>query len=174
MKKLAIIMAVLMLAVTVLASCSSEPSDIPDGMRRITSEALGCNLHVPEDWTESSFTTNAVGAYCSNSDPTNVTVMAWNVDATETLDSWWAKYREDFDLVFDEFKLESTDNTTLGGVAAVRYTYTAKLGDIEYSYVQCACLHWGMVYVMTFTSIPEYSGSHEEEYSDIIGYFEFL
>lgn len=173
MKRIALIISALILALSVLTACAEKESGIPSGMQRVSSDELGCNLHVPENWTKSSFTTNAIGAYCSNSDPTNVTVMAWNVDASETLDSWWEKYRSDFDLVFDEFKLVSSENTTMGNVAAVKHTYTAKLGDTEYNYVQCACLHWSMVYVMTFTSIPDFFESHTDDISDIITYFEF-
>ncbi len=172
MKKTALILAVVILATVILTSCQKKDPDIPSGMQRINSETIGCDLFVPEGWTE-SLSTGAVGAYCSNSDSTNVTVMAWNVDASTTLDTWWETYRSEFDLVFDDFKLESTETTTLGGVAANKYTYTAKLGENEFSYVQCACLHWGMVYVMTFTSTPDKIESHAEEISDMITYFRF-
>lgn len=178
MKKLSLIAAVLILALAVLTACSGGDSDIPSGMQKITSDALGCDLIVPSDWSNSSVPSaepaNAiVGAYCSNSDPTNVTVMAWNVEASTTLDTWWETYRDEFDLVFDEFKLVSTETTTLDGKAANKYTYTAKLGENELSYVQCACLYRGMVYIMTFTSTPATVESHAEDYSDIITYFRF-
>lgn len=172
MKKIAFLLAVIMLALP-LASCS-EDSDVkvPNGMQLCTNDVINYNLFVPKDWTQ-SISTGAVGAYCSNEDPTNVTVMAWNVDSSTTLDSWWDGYVSDFKLVFDEMKLESKDNTTLGGVAAQKYTYTAKLGEYEYYYVQCACIHWSMVYVLTFTSSPERYESHLDELDQIIEYFEF-
>lgn len=178
MKKLALIAAALIVTITILTACSGGDTDVPSGMQKITSDALGCDLIVPKDWSNSSVQSaepaNAIiGAYCSNSDPTNVTVMAWNVDASTTLDTWWETYLDEFDLVFDEFKLTGTESTTLDGIAANKYTYTAKLGENELSYVQCACLHRGMVYIMTFTSKPESVESHAEDYSDIITYFRF-
>lgn len=176
MKKLSAlstILATLILAAA-LVSCSSEQSEAPYGMKLITdeNEVVNYNLYVPESWT-ASISTGAVGAYCSNTDTTNVTVMAWNVSADETVDTWWDKYRADFDLVFDEFTLTSEESTTLGGVAAKKYTYTAKLGDNEFNFVQCACIHWSMVYIMTFTSSPDNFASHAEDFSDIITNFEF-
>ena len=172
MKKISLILAAVMLLTVLLTACQKRDPSIPDGMQRINSETIGCDLFVPEGWTE-SMSTGAVGAFCSNADSTNVTVMAWNVDASTTLDTWWETYRDEFDQVFDEFKLENTESTTLGGVAAKKYTYTAKLGENEFSYVQCACLHWGMVYVLTFTTTPDKYESHAEEFSDMITYFQF-
>ena len=171
MKKIALILSALMLALS-LVSCTESDPTIPDGMQRLTNDVINYNLYVPDGWTE-SISTGAVGAYCSNEDPTNVTVMAWNVDSTMTLDAWWEQYKADIELVFSDVNLQSTENVTLGGVAANKYTYSAKLGDYEYMYVQCACLHWSMVYVMTFTSTPDRFESHEGDIEDIITYFEF-
>ena len=171
-RKLSMIIAVVMLAAVALTACQKRDTTVPDGMRRIESETIGVDLIVPEEWTD-SMSTGAVGAYCSNNDSTNVTVMAWNVDASTTLDSWWELYEDEFNLVFDDFKLENTETTTLGGVAANKYTYTAKLGENEFKYVQCACLHWGMVYVLTFTTTPDKYETHAEEFSDMISNFAF-
>ena len=173
MKKISLILAVMLLSLTALTACS-ETSDVkvPNGMQLCTNDVINYNLFVPDDWTP-SISTGAVGAYCSAEDPTNVTVMAWNVDSSMTLDLWWEQYRSDFDMVFDEMNLISTENATLGDVAAQKYTYTAKLGEYEYYYVQCACIHWSMVYVLTFTSTTALYEQHEEELADIIEYFEF-
>lgn len=172
-KTISLMLAFLMLA-ALFVSCSGSQSDAPAGMKSVSAdnEVANYDLYVPEEWT-ASISTGAVGAYCSNTDTTNVTVMAWNVDSSETLDTWWEKYRSDFDLVFDDFSLTSEEATTLGGVAAKKYVYTAKLGEYEYTYVQCACLHWGMVYIMTFTTTPDLYESHTEDIANIITNFKF-
>lgn len=173
MKKISLLLAILMIALP-LVSCSQNTDDAPDGMKLITAdnEVVNYKLYVPDDWTP-SISTGAVGAYCSNSDTTNVSVMAWNVDSSETLDTWWDKYRKDFDLVFKDFELTSEETTTLGGVTAKKYAYTAKLGEYTYTYVQCACLHFGMVYVMTFTTMPDLYEQHADEFNDVITCFKF-
>lgn len=173
MKKVSLILAVILLSLTALTSCS-EASDVnvPNGMQLCTNDVINYNLFVPAEWTP-SISTGAVGAYCSAEDPTNVSVMAWNVDSAMTLDLWWEQYCSDFDMVFDEMTLISSENATLGDVAAKKYTYTAKLGEYEYYYAQYACIHWSMVYVLTFTSTPELYEEHTEELADIIEYFEF-
>lgn len=172
MKKIALLLAVLILSLP-LAACG-EKSDIkvPNGMQLCTNDVINYNLFVPSEWTP-SISTGAVGAYCSAEDPTNVSVMAWNVDSSMTLDAWWDGYVTDFELVFDEMTVVSSETTTLGDVAAKKYTYTAKLGEHEYYYVQCACIHWSMVYVLTFTSTPENYETHTEDLADILEYFEF-
>ncbi len=172
MKKIAIILAVIILALPLTACGEGSDVAVPNGMQLCTNDVINYNLFVPEEWTP-SISTGAVGAYCSNEDPTNVSVMAWNVDSTMTLDAWWESYKTDFDLVFDEMNMISDENATFGEVAAKRYTYTAKLGEHEYYYVQVACIHWSMVYVFTFTSTPENYETHSEDLEEMIEHFEF-
>ena len=172
MKKLAFIMALILASLPLLVSCSNNEDEAPDGMKLVTNDIVNYKLYVPETWTE-SISTGVVGAYCSNSDITNVTVMAWNVESGETLDTWWEKAQTDFNIILDDMQLSSTETTTLGGVAANKYSYTAKLGENEYSFVQVACLHWSMVYVLTVTSLTDLIGSHTEDIEDMITYFEF-
>lgn len=172
MKKIALLLAVLILALSLAACGEQSDVNVPNGMQLCTNDVINYNLFVPEEWTP-SISTGAVGAYCSAEDPTNVSVMAWNVDSSMTLDAWWDGYVSDFELVFDEMTVVSEETTTLGDVAAKKYTYTAKLGEHEYYYVQCACIHWSMVYVLTFTSTPENCETHEEDLADILEYFEF-
>ncbi len=172
MKKLALFFAVLMIALPVLCACSEADDEAPAGMKLVKNDIVNYKLYVPETWTE-SISTGVVGAFCSNSDVTNVTVMAWNVDSNETIDSWWEKGQSDFGLILDDMKLSSTETTTLGGVAAKKYTYTAKLGENEYSFIQVACIHWSMVYVLTITSLPDLIGSHSEDIENILASFKF-
>ncbi len=172
MKKTALLLAVIMLALPILSCADSSDVKVPKGMQLCTNDVINYNLFVPDEWTP-SISTGAVGAYCSAEDTTNVTVMAWNVDSSMTLDKWWDGYKQDFELVFDDMSDPKKENTTLGGAAAQKYTYTAKLGEHEYYYVQVACIHWSMVYVLTFTSTPEKCEQHMEDLGKIIEYFEF-
>lgn len=172
MKKISLILAVAILMTVVLTSCEESEVQVPNGMQLVTNDVVNYNLFVPDDWTP-SISTGAVGAYCSADDPTNVTVMAWNVDAEMTLDAWWEQYRTDFDMVFDEFSMIGQENVTIDEVAAQKYSYSAKLGEYEYYYDQYACIHWSMVYVITFTSTVENYESHLEDYAEIIENFQF-
>lgn len=173
MKKIALLLALAILAAAALVSCADKGDvEIPSGMQLCTNDVVNYNLFVPAEWTP-SISTGAVGAYCSAQDPTNVSVMAWNVDQSMKLDLWWEQYVSDFEMVYDDLTLISSDNATLGDVAAKKYAYTAKLGEFEYYYEQYVCIHWSMVYVLTFTSTPENYEGHLEELADIVEYFEF-
>lgn len=172
MKKISLVLAVIILVTAMLTSCEESEVKVPNGMQLVTNDVVNYNLFVPDDWTP-SISTGAVGAYCSAQDPTNVSVMAWNVDTTMTLDAWWEQYRTDFDMVFDEFSLIGQENTTVDEKAAQKYSYSAKLGEYEYYYVQYACIHYSMVYVITFTSTVENYESHLEDYEEIVSNFQF-
>ena len=172
MKKISLVLAVIILATAMLTSCEESEVKVPNGMQLVTNDVVNYNLFVPDDWIP-SISTGAVGAYCSAQDPTNVSVMAWNVDTTMTLDAWWEQYRTDFDMVFDEFSLIGQENVTLDEKAAQKYSYSAKLGEYEYYYVQYACIHYSMVYVITFTSTVENYESHLEDYEEIVSNFQF-
>ncbi len=162
----------LLTAVLFTASCSNEDPDAPKGMKLCSNDVVGFKFYVPEDWTL-SMSTGAVGAYCSSSDPTNVSVMAWNLPSAMTVTEWWEQYKAEFEGVFSDFKVIDETNITMGGVAGVKYTYTAKLGDFEYYYIQAACIHSGMVYVFTFTSTPDKYESHLEEVDNMLAHFDF-
>lgn len=172
MKKTALILAAVMLLSVVFTSCEKSDTSVPSGMQLVTNDVVNYDLFVPDDWIP-SISTGAVGAYCSASDPTNVTVMAWNVDSSMTLDKWWEQYRSDFDMVFDDFSLISQENVTVDEISAQKYSYSAKLGEYEYYYDQYACIHWSMVYVITFTSVADNYESHLEDYEEIVSNFRF-
>ena len=155
-----------------LYSCSDSDVEVPAGMQLCRDDVVDYYLFVPDGWSI-SMTTGAVGAYCSASDMTNVTVMSWTTGGETTIDEWWEMYESDFNLVFDEMNMISTDNATLNEVAAKKYTYTAKLADTEYYYAQYACMRRGMVYILTFTSTPELYEEHTEDLDNIVANFRF-
>ena len=88
-KTTAIIIAFIFVLVAVIftASCSKKEPDVPKGMKLCSNDVVGFKFYVPEDWTL-SMSTGAVGAYCSASDPSNVSVMAWNLPSAMTVAEW--------------------------------------------------------------------------------------
>lgn len=162
------------LTAAVLSSCAAD-SDVPTGMLRASDETVDYELFVPDDWTV-DLTGGAVSAYRSKSDPMSVSVMVWNLPyADTTLDDWWETYRAEFDLIFTDFSLESLETTTLDGVAANQYTYTAKLGENEYRYTQIAAIRRSSVYLMTVTELAELTEelteTHQSDLDEIVEFF---
>ena len=160
----------MLLAMTALfTSCGKNSDvDVPHGM------ILSCDpaftdyyLFVPENWTV-DLTTSASGAYYSNSDPSGVSMMVWELENTDTtLDDWWTANENDLQLVFQNYTLESKENTTVHGNYAQKYVYTADLGSNQYKIMQTGILKNGKVYLFTYTSLAHLYDSHLEDVAKI-------
>ncbi len=170
--KIALIAVLAMYALS-LSSCgnSNDPYAPPSGMASATDEKADFCLFVPDDWTV-DYSTAAAGAYFSAADPSSVSVMAWELEYTDTtLDDWWETNVGEVSSVFSDFSLESEENITMSDLYAKKYTYTATLGDYSYKIMQAACIKNTTVYLFTYTSIPENFDAHTEEVSDMLEYF---
>lgn len=170
--KIALVVVLLMFAAA-LTACgnSDDPYAPPTGMISATDEKADFCLFVPDEW-QIDYSTAAAGAYYSASDPSSVSVMAWDLDYTDTtIDEWWAANVDEVNVVFDNFTLESEENITLSEVYGKKYTYTASLGDFNYKIMQAACIKGSTVYLFTYTSIPENYDLHTEEVTDMLQYF---
>ena len=164
----------LCLALPIFASCSKKGEfDPPTGWQAASDEQADFYFYVPDNWTV-DFSTAAAGAYYSASDPSSVSVMAWELPNTDTsLDDWWELNREELEKVFDNFNLESEENMTLtaDNLYAKRYVYTAELGGYGYRYMQVAALKGTAVYLFTYCSVEENYESHLEAVEDMLGFF---
>lgn len=170
MKRIISVAIAVLLAVSCLASCASD-SDVPAGMTRASDEIVDYDLFVPDGWIVDQ-TGGAVAAYCSEQDPTSVSVMVWNLpNADTTLADWWETYRSEFETIFADFTVESTETALLDGAAAMKYVYTGKLGEATYRYTQTACIRRGSVYLMTFTENTAILTDHADDFSKILTYF---
>ncbi len=170
--KIALVIVLLLFAAA-LASCgnSNDPYAPPTGMISATDEQADFCLYVPDEW-QIDYSTAAAGAYFSASDPSSVSVMAWDLEYTDTtIDDWWATNVDEVNVVFDNFNLESEENITLSEVYGKKYTYTASLGNFNYKIMQAACIKGSSVYLFTYTSVPENYDLHTEEVAQMLQHF---
>ena len=170
MKKAALIIAVIMLCMS-LASCNKN-TDVPSGMKLAsTNEAASYSLFVPEDWVV-DIDTGATSAHVSDSDKSNVSVMAWSLPTTDsTVDDWYEIAKEELAVSFTDFTEVSVEETTMGGVYAKDFTYTAKLGSEARQYRQVGAVKDGVVYVLTYSTTPDLFDKYLEEVDSIINEF---
>lgn len=155
-----------------ISSCSKDdPYAPPAGMMNASGEGADFCLFVPDDWTV-DYSTAAAGAYFSKADPSSVSVMAWDLEYTDTaVDEWWATNMSEIESVFTNVKQESEENLTMSEVYGKKYIYTATLGSYDYKIMQAACIKDATVYLFTYTSLPENFDAHAEEVSDMLKYF---
>ncbi len=186
---LALLLAVLTVAL-LMAGCARDP-EIPNGMKEASDPSINdFRLFVPEDWVV-DLQTGAVSAYCSPKDPSSVNVMAWSVSAGYTPDQWWETSQREISQVYADFQLESVTDTSLDGVPAKQFVWSASLGSSRYRFLQVTAVRnsgllSGMsVYVFTFGSlvstvaedgtVTEYDrfASHLEEVQSMLAEFLF-
>ena len=163
MKKNIIIYAVALILAVFCTSCSKNTEDVtPDGLKKASSDELaGYSFYVPR-------------AYCSKSDISSVSVMAWELEYTDsTVSDWWDVNVKELQQVFPDYSEESIDQTTLDGSQAVRYVYTASSGENKFKFMQTAAVKDGAVYVVTYSALEDVYDSHTEEVYTMLENFRF-
>jgi len=169
----AAMIAILLLSACILTGCGKNDDGAPAGMKLASTEIVDYSFYVPEDWIV-DLSTGAVSAYVSEHDMTNVSMMAWNLeDVYMELPAWWEEYQSDFNLVFDEFEILSEENTILGETAAMKYIYTASLAETQYKFMQVAAIRRGMVYLFTYTTVPDNFDTNLDSVNSILENFKF-
>ena len=166
----ALILALILVSLT-FTSCGNNDG-APAGMKTASGEGADYVLYVPDDW-KVDMSTKATGAYYSADDPSNVSVTAWELEHTNsTVEDWWEIERTDIDLVFQNVEITSESNTTVDGIAAKKYEYTASLGEKNYKIMQVAAVKKSVVYVFTYTSVVESYDLHLDDVTAMLDYMQ--
>ena len=153
------------LMLSCFAGCSKN--DIPDGYQLIAREGDTFRLYVPtQGWmpNTSSGVTSAFFAV-TNADvgmPATAVSVYKPDDATdcESVAEYWGICEDKLAEELDEYKFISAEdkNIKLGGEAAVKYTYSAKMSvsgkSVTYKFMQVMAIHDGQMYVLLFSG-PE-------------------
>lgn len=200
MKRFTALLLVLVLCFS-LCACAQDNTDAPEGMKLVETESKNYSLYVPDHWSV-DMSTGVVSAYASKADQSNISFTGFAVDtvslAEETVvadtgseeeaksmvDVFWESYSEDFAETFgdtmkyiDENGKEVDDpapsKTTLGGFAANKYSYTARVTGETYKFMQVVCIEAGYVYILTYTAVTEAFDSHLEDVESVISNFKF-
>jgi len=172
MKKLLSLIFALLLTCTVLSSCKKN-TDVPEGMILASGESADYYLYIPDDWTV-DLQTGATTAHVSSNDRSNVGAYSWMLEHTDdTVDTWHSQQLTDLEAGFANYTEESVRELTLDGVYAKEYVFTANLGAEARKYRQVAAVKEGYVYVVTYSSSPEFFDEHNSDFDDIIDQFRF-
>ncbi|MBR6916857.1 MAG: hypothetical protein IKN38_01610, partial [Clostridia bacterium] len=139
-------------------------------------------FYVPDTW-QCDVASGATTAYYSATDTSNVNVMAFTLENSDSdVSEWWSSYTEDFKKVYEDFEVISETESVLDGAAATKFVFTGALthdGAKEvYKFMQIAAVHRNTlsapeVYVITYTSSPDSYDSHIDEVEKMIANFKF-
>ncbi|MBR5460444.1 MAG: hypothetical protein IKV53_06210 [Clostridia bacterium] len=175
MKKIALLFIAVILVFSV-SSCKKEKSDTPDGMFYEENTAVDYKLYLPEGWIIDR-NDGMVSAHVSEEDKTNVSVTAFELPRefttlTEYLDG---EYKTRFQQNFTSMEIvEDFTETELDGNDARRIVFKAEVGGVGYQFMQILTLHRdGCIYILTYTSTPDYFDVHKESIDKIVQEFTF-
>jgi hypothetical protein len=174
MKK--IISAVSILLVIILslgfAACSDE-AEAPDGYKLISGDDVAYRFYVPTSWSENTGASRN-SAYYSTSDRSLVVVTFYAPDAGQTsIGEFWSYVENLYKTTYTEYAFVESAATTLGGVNAMSYTFTANIGGTSYKVMQVIAPHGNYFYMFTYTAEPGNFDLHIAEVNGMLGVFEF-
>ncbi len=175
-KRIALLLLALML--TLLCACNKQDPTAPAGMKALESEMdLDYILYVPEDWVQDK-DTGIVSAVKGMGDTSNVSMASATLPREDfglTAEAYFERYQGEFEKTFADMTLDegSPENMLLGGVAALKVSYTATVTDIPYHFMQVFCIHNGTVYTFTYTAHQSLYGQHLEDVDAMLQSFVF-
>lgn len=157
-----------------LVGCGQEKDKtVPDGMKLASGEQVDYYMYVPETWRvdKSDLYT---GAYFSSGDPTSISATAYGISADiATVDDWWKTFEKQMSDVYTDVSKVAKADAKIDGIKGREYTFTAKLGGEEYTFIITAVIRDYYVYYITYTSTPEFNENHLEDREKVIDSFEF-
>ncbi len=175
MKKILCVLLTLCCLLPCFAACASLKADgAPAGMKKMENGHVDFDLYIPNTWVE-GYSTKVLTAYASETDMSNITVMAFELnEATATVDDYWAQNEVDMAATFTDIEyLSKGTNTLLDGLEAKKYNYRATVTGNPYEFLQVICVRAGTVYVFTYTAKADLYDSHYDEVEQMLTNFAF-
>lgn len=176
MKKFIIVIMALTLLIT--TSCAKKEDDgIPEGMTAVSTTLEDYTLYYPEGWSVDR-SDGMVSVYVSDKDRSNVSVVAFNpsnnvTNVDDYLNMGDTSYFEHMKKTFPDLEMLSDgEETTLGGVPARQYVFTATVAGEPYKFRQVIAYRYE-IYMLTYTSTLEGFDTHTDEVNKIISEFKF-
>lgn len=173
MKKITALLLSLVLAVMLLSSCGGKDSAAPMGFKEISDDALTYDLFIPDEWT-ADLSTGVTAAYYSGQDPSNISMIAFELDGSITgLEDYWAKYEPSLKAILPDLEYVDQSAVTLDGADAMQYIYTGTMSDVSYKFMQLVAIRNNRVYIFTYTAYAAKYDEHIEDVLAILDYFCF-
>ncbi len=174
MKKIIAITLAALIAALALVSCGKEETEAPLGFIEISSDDVTYDLFVPDEWTP-DLSTGVTSAYYSGQDPSNISLMAFELDGTVTsIEDYWKKYEPSLKAVLPDLAYEGEPELDkLDGVDAVQYTYTATMSGTAYKFIQIVAFKDNTAYIFTYTAAADKFDTHIEDVVEMLVNFKF-
>ena len=168
-KKIIVLLMVLATVIS-LASCANK-SGVPSGMKNAADEDEPFCLYVPQSWVTSKG--DIAGAYYSNTDKSNITVMPYGGDFATT-EEYWNDFKTRCSAEFSEFEvIKENEAKVVSGRNALQYVYKLKIDGEMYQCQQTVLTYGNLLYVITYTATAEKYESHIADIDNILSVLAF-
>lgn len=185
-KMATVALSALLLASQLLSCGNKNDSDAPLGFKEISNEDVLYDLFVPDEWTP-NLSTGVSAAYIidKNNQPTNISLMAYDLKGNTSIDQYWAATEPALKDMFSDLEyVGEPEQKTLDGVPAVEYVYTASVytpdndtsvvnNRRQYKFMQLIAFKDATAYTFTYTATAENYDTHIGEVIDILNNFKF-
>ena len=188
-KRFTKILAILLVALTVVASFTScKKDDTPDGYQLIACEGDEFRLYVPTQGWMPNTTGGVTSAFFSQAENTSVSVYKVDDAGDMTLEEYWEYCNTRYQAELDGYGFIGSEKCVLGGTAARKYVFAANNYYLDrdnvwakttYKYMQVIARHGGETYMLVYSAPEAYYDSHlsevegNEKGAGIIPYFTF-
>ncbi len=131
-----------------------------NGMQLVSNREVAYAFYAPESWIADK-TNAAYLVYASEEDRSNVTMLSYlPEDEGYSVADYWEYCEKYYRSTLDGYTLLSTAEGKLGNRNATIYEYTYTLGGVTYKTRQACCVYSTMIYIMTYTALPENYDKH--------------
>ncbi len=150
-----------------------KDADAPNGMQLASNDDVAYRFYVPATWVLDT-TLPTSSAYVSTSDRSNVNVTSYMPSESMSAETYWQQHLRELRtyMQIDDSSI-TVSKTELDGRPANIYEFTATVGTKQYRYAQAIAAYSGVVYVVTYTALPENYDTHRAAYDDILAAFDF-
>ncbi len=173
MKKItaAVLAIITLMTVVLLAGCKTSATEVPSGMKIVSSDAEAFYLFVPMTWVTNT-SSGAASAYYSDKDRSNVSMTCMVSEDVTTVDV--KKCQAELAALFDSYTpVGEVTDAVIGERNGKCFEYTAKIGETEYKYRQIVVIYKNLFYVFTYTSTPDGFDLHTADVDNIVSKIRF-
>ena len=165
-----IVLIIAVAALLSLVSCGKK-TDAPNGMKNAAREDDPYCLYVPQSWVTNKG--DIVGAYYSNTDKSNITVMPYGGDFATT-EEYWEDFKKRCTDEFAEFEvIKENEPKVVSGRNALQFVYKLKIDGEVYQCQQTVLAYGNLLYVITYTAAAEKYESHIADIDNILSVLSF-
>ena len=131
-----------------------------NGMQLVSNREVAYAFYAPESWIADK-TNAAYLVYASEEDRSNVTMLSYlPEDEGYSVADYWEYCEKYYKDALDGYTLLSTTEGKMGNRNATVYEYTYTVGGVTYKTRQACCVYSTMIYIMTYTALPELYDTH--------------